>query len=127
MYRISVKGIVIDDDGRVLLCREDNGKWEMMGGGIDHGENPEECMYREIKEETGLEVTYMSPAPLYFLTFEKVNSGRYGANVVYEIKLKDLNFTPSEECQELKFFSVEEMKQLPRFPNIDTLIEALEK
>ena len=127
VYRISVKGIVINDDGLVLLCREDNGKWEMMGGGIDHGETPEECMHRDIKEETSLEVTYMSPAPLYFFTYERRLPGKFAANIVYEIKLKDLNFTPSEECQELKFFSVDEMKKLDRFPNIDKLIEALEK
>lgn len=126
-YRISVKGIVINDDGRILLCREDNGLWEMMGGGIDFGEEPEECLKREIREETGLEVTSMSPAPLYFLTFERRIPGKFGANVVYEIKLKDLNFTPSEECQELKFFNAEEMKKLERFPNIDKLIELLEK
>ena len=44
-------------DGKYLLPREDNGKWELMGGGIDHGEDPHDCLRREIKEETGLEVT----------------------------------------------------------------------
>ena len=39
-YRISVKGIVIDDQGRILLSREDNGMWEMLGGGLDHDEDP---------------------------------------------------------------------------------------
>jgi len=42
----------------------------------------------------------------------------YVANVIYEIKLQDLNFTPSDECQELRFFTVEEAKREDLFPNV---------
>ena len=47
------------------------------------------------------------------------------ANIIYEIKLKDLNFTPSDECQELRFFSKEDMKQVKLFPNVEKLLEQL--
>lgn len=120
-YRISVKGIVIDDDGKVLLTREDNGMWELLGGGLEHNEDPIEGLKREIAEEAGLEVNYISPAPLYFLTMPRFQKAGFVANVIYEIKLADLNFTPSEECQELRFFSVEEMASLKLFPNVEKL------
>jgi hypothetical protein len=42
------------------------------------------------------------------------------------MELKDLNFTPSDECQELKFFSLEEMKVLDLFPNVKELVRILE-
>ncbi|MCR4771318.1 MAG: NUDIX domain-containing protein [Oscillospiraceae bacterium] len=32
-------------------------KWIGIGGGFEEGESPEECVLREIKEETGLSVT----------------------------------------------------------------------
>jgi 8-oxo-dGTP pyrophosphatase MutT (NUDIX family) len=122
-YRVSVKGISIDDTGRFLLSREDNGKWELLGGGLDHGEDPVACLKREIHEEAGLEVTYVSPTPKYLVTCKRHNSDTYVANVIYEVKLKDLNFTPSEECQELRHCSVEEAKQLDLFPNVEAFLE----
>jgi 8-oxo-dGTP pyrophosphatase MutT (NUDIX family) len=126
-YRISVKGIVINDEGRILLSREDNGMWEMLGGGLDHGEDPIEGLRREIDEETGLEVTYVSDRPKYFLTCKRRNAETYIANVVYEIKLKNLNFTASDECQELRFFSAEEMRHVELFPNVQELLKLLDK
>ena len=126
-YRISVKGIVIDDTGRFLLSKEDNGQWEFLGGGLDHGEDPIACLKREIKEETGLTVTYVSPAPRYFVTTRRQNRDTYIANIIYEIKLKDLHFTPSDECQELRFFNVLEARKEDLFPNVEKFLEVFTK
>ena len=43
------------------------GKWNGLGGKFDQGETPEECVIREVKEETGL--TIKSPHLHGFLTF----------------------------------------------------------
>lgn len=119
---------MFDSEGRVLLSREDNGKWEMLGGGLDHGEDPIAGLKREINEETGLQVTYVSPNPKYFLTAprEGSNPQTYMANIIYEIKLVDLNFTPSDECQELRFFSTTDMQKVDLFANVQKLFELLE-
>lgn len=124
-YRVSVKGIVVADDGKILLAREDNNKWEMLGGGLDHGEDPKSCLRREIHEETGLVVTSISDSPIYFLTAPRLGHDSYIANVIYRIELENLNFIPSDECQELGFFSPQEMKKLDLFPNVQRLAEIL--
>ena len=126
-YRISIKGIVIDEEGRILLSREDNGKWEMLGGGLDHNEDPIDCLRREINEETGLEITYVSPTPKYFVTSPRVGSKMttYMANVIYEIRLKNLDFIASDECQELRFFSIADMQKVELFPNVQNLLAVL--
>ena len=36
---------------------ENHDKWIGVGGKFEAGESPEDCMYREIFEETGLTVT----------------------------------------------------------------------
>lgn len=36
---------------------ENGGKWIGIGGKFEDGESPEECVKREFKEETGLEIT----------------------------------------------------------------------
>jgi 8-oxo-dGTP diphosphatase len=121
-YRISVKGIAIDEAGRFLLSKESSGKWELLGGGLEHDEEPIDGLKREIREETGLEVTYVSPAPKYFVTFPKPEYRGYAANVVYEIKLKSLDFVPSDECTELRYFTVEEARKEELFPTVEKFL-----
>ena len=125
-YRISVKGLCVDETGRFMLAREDNGKWELPGGGLDHGEDPIVGLIREIQEETGLKITYVSPTPKYFLTSARFGHDTFVANVIYEIKLKNLDFTASEECLELKYFNVEEARELDLFPNIEAFLDVFD-
>lgn len=126
-YRVSVKGIVVDEDGRILLAREENGMWEMLGGGLDHNEDPITGLKREILEETGLIVTSVSETPKYFITAQRLGYDTYIANVIYQIEMENLEFIPSDECQELRFFSIEEMTQVELFPNVQKLYELLAK
>ncbi|MGW8375498.1 NUDIX hydrolase [Streptomyces sp. ODS28] len=55
-FPVSIKGVVTAPDARVLLLRNDRGEWELPGGRPERGESPEQCVRREIREETGWEV-----------------------------------------------------------------------
>lgn len=56
-HSVSVAGIVINDVGQVLVIRRrDNGHWEPPGGVLELGEQFEEGVRREVREETGLNV-----------------------------------------------------------------------
>ncbi|MEV6560425.1 NUDIX domain-containing protein [Nocardia sp. NPDC051756] len=56
MYSVSVKGVVVRG-GRVLLLKNERHEWELPGGRIEVDESPEECVAREIAEETRWLVT----------------------------------------------------------------------
>jgi 8-oxo-dGTP diphosphatase len=121
-YRVSVKALVHNSEWKFLLTKEDNGLWEMPGGWVDHGEDPRECLMREVHEEMWLEVTSMAEQPSYFFT----STSRKGvniANVLYATTLKDLNFTPSDECVAIWFFTLNEAKNLETFPNIQSFLK----
>ncbi len=50
-----VTAVVFDDGGRVLLGRRsDNGRWSLIGGIPDPGEQPAACAVREVEEETAV-------------------------------------------------------------------------
>lgn len=53
-------GAIIIKDGRILLVKRtkpDGTYWVFPGGGLKEGETIEECLEREVHEETGLVIT----------------------------------------------------------------------
>jgi len=121
-YRVSVKALVLDESGRFLLAKEGDGRWELLGGGLDHGEDPVAALKREIQEEAGLEAVSISSQPAYFITVQRDGHDTFVANVLYRVVLKDLTFTPSDECQELRYFSIEEARREQLFPNVEKFL-----
>ena len=54
---MSVAGVVVREDGRVLVVRRaDNGGWEPPGGVLELAETVEDGVRREVYEETGIMV-----------------------------------------------------------------------
>lgn len=45
------------------------------------------------------------------------------ANVLYETKVKDFDFTPSSECQEIRFFTIEEARKESLYSNVEKFLE----
>ncbi|WP_327680903.1 NUDIX domain-containing protein [Kitasatospora sp. NBC_00458] len=57
LHSVSVAGVVVRDDGRVLAIRRaDNGTWEPPGGVLELTEALEDGVRREVFEETGIRV-----------------------------------------------------------------------
>ncbi|WP_405459550.1 NUDIX domain-containing protein [Streptomyces sp. NBC_00101] len=57
LHSVSVAGVVVREDGRLLAIRRaDNGTWELPGGILELDETPEAGVAREVLEETGIHV-----------------------------------------------------------------------
>lgn len=110
-YRVSAKALILDENQRFLLAKEDNGYRDFPGGWLDFGEDPRAGIEREIQEETWVKTTYIAAEPAYFITVAKPEKNCRLAHVFYETKIKNLDFVKSKECTELKFFSKEEAGQ----------------
>ena len=66
---------VIIRDGRILLSHETvSGWWLIPGGGMEDGETPEECVVREVREETGMIVR---PKEQFLTIYEYYEEYRY--------------------------------------------------
>jgi len=120
-YRVSIKGLIWSEDRKkFVIVLEKNGYWELPGGGMSFPETPEECLRREINEEMGLVVTNISKQPVHILigkNMKRVNT----INIVYEVELKDFNFTKSDECLEVRFISPDDIDSINAFRNVKGL------
>ncbi len=54
-YPVSVKG-ALWIDGKILLLKNERNEWDLPGGKIDSKESIEDCLRREFKEETALDI-----------------------------------------------------------------------
>ena len=64
---ISVKGIVFEND-KVWLRFNERHEWELPGGKMDEGEQPEETLVREMREELGVMVKPIRPVDAHLYT-----------------------------------------------------------
>lgn len=113
------RGIIQDGPDTILLVRRrDNGLWVMPAGGLEPGESIEDCLKRESREETGLELISASPIAIYSEPrFESTNS--YGA----ENKMLAIVFLVHEwsgdliretdETIDARFFSLSDLPEIP--------------
>ena len=54
-FPVSIKGVVLIG-GRVVLLKNERDEWELPGGRLEAGEDPEACLVREIAEELSIRV-----------------------------------------------------------------------
>jgi 8-oxo-dGTP diphosphatase len=97
-----VVGCIIRD-GTVLMtkrteeeCVDAHMKWELPGGKVDFGENPEEAIVREIFEETGLTVEVERLLPYVHVNYWDYDWGKQQTFIVC-YKCRYISGTESKE------------------------------
>ncbi|WP_232696455.1 NUDIX hydrolase [Brevibacillus daliensis] len=109
---ISIKGVIVHHD-KVLLLKNERNEWELPGGRLEENETPEECVLREIAEETALICTTTGLIDTWVYTVAK---GKQVFIVTYlcHILLPDSDsLRISDEHLEGNWFSILECQRLP--------------
>jgi 8-oxo-dGTP pyrophosphatase MutT (NUDIX family) len=54
---VIVQGVVLSEAGVLLAVRVDPRGWELPGGNLESGEDDETALVREVREETGVDIS----------------------------------------------------------------------
>lgn len=104
LYRLSIKSLIRNEKGEVLVVKEaGRDYWDLPGGGMDHGENIKFAIAREMKEEVNLDgnfdftVIYIDD-PAYLRTHDF-----WQVRLIFEVKPDDMAFSAGEDGDAVAF------------------------
>lgn len=113
-YRVSLKAVVRDTEGRVLVAGDANGTYELPGGGWEHDESMETALRREIEEELGVKIAEVGDVLFVYRGTEfndGIRSPRMRIAVEAELDSYDFAFA-GDEVSEARFVDREEFLRL---------------
>lgn len=138
-YHLTVLGVVRRNDGkflitkRVMTKRWAAGCWEVSGGAAQAGEDSKEAVLREVREETGLDVSNFEKEFLFTYRRENPEEGDNYFVDVYrftgEIAEEDLHMQ-EEETDGYMFATLNEIAEIAKegkFLHFDSIKEAFEE
>lgn len=107
---VSCAALVTNKDGKILLVNSPWRGWEYPGGLMEPGETFQECLHREVREETGVEIEITG-----FVGICK-NIEKNIVNIDFTARYVSGALTPSEESTEVIWATPEEAMALITFP-----------
>lgn len=125
----TVGACIIFENKILLMFHSKLNKWLLPGGHIEANETPDMALRREVKEETGLEITFLQPSILprqveevevLALSFHN-NLHQAGDHLHYQphylCSTNTVNFVQNSESKEMRWFAADEVESLVGCPN----------
>lgn len=137
-YHLSVLGVIRRADGKFLITKRKMDKqwapgwWEVSGGGVLAGETSRAAVLREVKEETGLDVSDCESE--LALTYHRENPGK-GDNYFVDVYVFHKDFAAEdvkiqvEETTDFMIASAEEIRKIAQqgiFLHYDSIRQVFE-
>ncbi len=111
LFRVSLKCLITDKAGNVLVVKETGRDWwDLPGGGMDHGENLHRAIAREMKEEVNLEgdFTYKVIAVDEPKLLEAHNF--WQLRLIFAVRPTRMEFSAGEDGDEIAFMDPGQFK-----------------
>jgi 8-oxo-dGTP pyrophosphatase MutT (NUDIX family) len=99
---VAVGGFLFVDNNLLIVKRSlhetgDPGIWEQPGGQVEEGEDPEQAIIREFKEETNLDIVVVGALRAYSIVYPKAAPANHLIRIDFIVKL-----APDENIKNLK-------------------------
>ncbi len=108
-YRVSLKAIIRNENGEVLVVKEKGSQWTLPGGGIDHGESIHDALKRELYEEVLIDSPFteqlVDSESMYIETKEA-----WLLWLVFIVKVEGLKYSLGQDADEVAFINPDQFK-----------------
>jgi len=104
LFRVSLKAVILNSDGHVLVVKETGRDWwDIPGGGLDHGESIKEALVRELREEVSMSGEFEHEAILAEDPRRLGAHNLYQMRVTFLVKPEIMSFEPGDDGDEVAF------------------------
>lgn len=108
-YRVSLKAVIRNEEGKVLVNKErDSDSWNLPGGGWDHGETEKEALARELFEEIGYEGEFTAK-PVTTAVHWLESKQAWLLWIVYDVTTANQRFSIGADSSEIMFIDPKEL------------------
>lgn len=113
-----IGAIIVNDDGEFLLmkrgkkAKNERGKWEFPGGGIEFGDTMHDTIKKEMHEELGIEIEIIDHLPPIDHIIHEEKQHWLTSCVIAKIKNGVPKIMEPEKCDELGWFTLEEIEKM---------------
>ena len=120
-FHLTVLGIIQRTDGRFLITKRVETKswaagwWEVPGGGVQAGEESREAVLREVREETGLDVSTAEGGYLFTYARENPEEGDNYFVDIYRFRMdvpEGAVHLQENETADYRFATLEEIREI---------------
>lgn len=127
----------------LLINHKKTGQWQQPGGHVEDNENPVETAVREVKEETGIDISFLLgkiekidnvssflPSPDFIMEQAipeyKNEVMHYHIDFEYVVRVSEQELNPLEsESQELGWFTKDEISKLSTHGDTKVIVDKL--
>jgi 8-oxo-dGTP diphosphatase len=116
---VGVGAAIFDGEGRLFItkrgpkAKNERGKWEVPGGGVDFGETFEQAIKREMKEENDIEIEVIELLGIYDHIIPDEGQHWVSPTYICRIVAGEPKILEPDKCAEIGWFTIEEAEQLP--------------
>lgn len=113
-FKLVVRAVIKNQDGKILILKRSRDSrsnpccWELPGGKVEPGEDFEDALIREIKEETDLNIFLKKTAGIAQQDLPYSRS----VHVIMDVEVISGNLKISDEHEEYKWAFLDEIKKL---------------
>lgn len=115
---VGIGAIIINNEGKYLLAKRgrkaknERGKWEFPGGGIEFGDTMHDTIKREMMEELGIEIEIFDHLPPIDHIIPYDNQHWVTSGVMANIKKGTPKIMEKEKCDAIGWFTIDDIVKL---------------
>lgn len=121
--KIDTRAAIIEND-KILLVRENNGKWSLPGGWVDVNVSVGDNVVKEVKEESGLDVVVDKVIAIQDRAKHNLPVYAYGVCKIFaQCSVIGGDFELNIETTEFRYFSKDDLPELATEKNTEEQVK----